>query len=465
MKVFVAVLIIVLAIMFRFWNLGAVDYHSDELHYASDAFRHFNQDPFISVRHHPFAHPAPSVGHPFLQPLLSSVMFNVFGHSLLVPRMIPAIFGVATVILLLLLSPIFGARTSYLSALFLSILPFSVRFSRDGHLDSLLTFFITASVVLLLLFNKSKKWWLLVLVGISNALAISTKLDGGISLIISLIVLFIIGFGRKPKQLLKYLFISTSLTLIPCVFLAFILNDPSAYIDGIFRPADRAYQIHSLMFWIKPAFLMPFWTSVFWNMFSPVVMIFSVIAIATLIIRRSKLSKVLLVWIVFLLPLTFLHGPGTSGEYGLLPLAPGVLLAMNFAFARRKLYVFLLPIILISLLVFSFFYGIRLKPVVYAQRDSVDITHNTNLHSEIIMLLNKAAPENGKIFFAPQTDYPFFALRPDLSWSYFGEIADFDATVLENPETMNKYPNFQMTQSFSEGQYGIMLKRYIFLRD
>src|SRR3989344_8556650 len=128
-KIGLPVLIVTIAVILRLWMLNGGDVTDDEKHYIIDAQRLLNKDPYIAIRYHPFRHPEPSIGHPFLYQIEQAIIFKLLGLSVYTSRLPNAISGIAIVIVLFLFTKQLGGRVATLAAFFAAILPMAVRYS------------------------------------------------------------------------------------------------------------------------------------------------------------------------------------------------------------------------------------------------------------------------------------------------------------------------------------------------
>ncbi len=119
-------------------------------------------------------------------------------HIILLLRLIPALFAVATVYITYQFSrKFFGKMASYLSIIFLCIYPLKfLSFSIISHPDTLQIFFITFSIYASLLFIKNGHLKWMMLSGMMAGLAFSTKYAG----IFVLPVLFLVVLLHELKM-------------------------------------------------------------------------------------------------------------------------------------------------------------------------------------------------------------------------------------------------------------------------
>lgn len=466
-RLFIILAVVLLGSLLRLAWLDRIDISADEDHYISESQRWLRGDPYISVRHHPFQHPKPNIGHPFLAQLLSAEIYQAVGFSVWSARLPSAFVGVLTLILIFLFRGELGGRVSVYGGLLLALIPFAVRFNRDAHLDSFLTLWVTLVAFCLWSWHtslKKDKLWLIG-AGVAVGFSISTKLDGIIALILSGVLLWVVE-RRLINWLRLFLYI-----IIPAGLVAIVLNDPKAYFDGIINPADPSFSLYSSDFW-KAAFfsLISFWPGVFFALLSPLVVVGWLVSFIWLATRQNIAERFLLWWQGILLLLFVFHRPSVSGEYGLLPVIPALLMSLSYfmiqAWKSRKMFsrivVFTLPVVVLP---YTIWYGLRFKPVEYYPRDYV-MNRRTGdaFFADMIKTINTVAPKNGKIFFLPQGNYPFFALREDLSWSYHGDLTNFDVIVVEDPKIVESLSGLRLFNKVEGRQDGMELTRFIYVK-
>ena len=269
------IVIIIIASILRLWYLDHPDTIADENGYIDDAYRLLNNDPYISIRHHPFKHPEGSQGHPFLAQILTVGIYKVSGVSNYSSRLPYALSGILTVVVLLLFFKGIPRRTMMLSALFLAISPFAVRFSRLVHLDAISVLWYTLLGATMWNYYLTKNRLYLILGGVSCALAISTKLNGIIILLFALILFILQSKQLTISPIVSYLklnFYNILFFILPALFVTLLLNDPGAYLDGVIHPAP-VYKMTSLDFWRGALYSLPFWAKAMFYLLSPIVLI------------------------------------------------------------------------------------------------------------------------------------------------------------------------------------------------
>lgn len=461
------IIIIVIASILRLWKLNTPDVTPDEYHYIQDGFRLLNKDPNISIRYHAFMHPAPSIGHPFLSQISQVPIYKFLGVSVFTSRLHVAIAGIATILVIYSFKFWIG-KGAVVAALIFTILPISVRYNRNAHLDSLFTLTITLTALFTYAFINTKKSAFLVLASLAAALAFSTKLNGIVALALIYALLF---FGQKASSFkrLKKIFAYSIYILPPFFLLSLGLNDYGAYLDGITNPSFTGWQLGSINFWLMrlaPENLVLFIKSSFY-LFSPIALLAIILAFYNLIFKGEKQAKNLLIpWTILMIPIVLMHGLGVSGSYGWLPAVPPITLVMGIYleksnFLQNKVFLFSL---LLTTLAFTFLYGLRLRPIPTGSEVYSPVYNRTiedNFYAQTLESVNKLTPFAGKVLLLPQNNYPIFTLRSDISWSYTGELNSFDVLVMANSEGVDT-STFKLMEVKSDFQDEENLTRLIY---
>lgn len=460
-------LIIFLASFLRFWELGKVDLTADEIHYANEGQGYLNHDPYISLRHHPFRHISPHVGHPFLVGLLTSYSYDLLGVSTFSFRLVEAVAGVFTIALIFLLEKEFGRKVVFLGAFLLTISPFFTRFNRDGHLDSVFTLWTTLVAISIWRYSTSKQTFWLAPAGVASGLAASTKLYGVISIFLAIILLAVLTLSKKYKfDQIRKLILSTVIFLIPAAFVFFLFNDPGAYLDGILSPSDKSYKLFSGEYWQEVVASFAFWPKVLFYLLSPVIFLLWLVSLVFLILKKTRSALFLLFWQVCLLPLLVFHKPGVSGEYGIISALVPIIISVSYVISQIKGRLFILAVftLVLFILPYTFFWGLRLKPLpYYSENYEFNRTIKDNYFSRVILKINTYTAEGLRVYLLPQSDYPIINLREDISWSYVGDINDYDVFVIDDPTLIKAVSDkVVLLEVISGRQDGKSLTRYIF---
>jgi 4-amino-4-deoxy-L-arabinose transferase-like glycosyltransferase len=196
-----------------------------------------------------------------------SPQFAEYSLINLVGRFLSALFDLGTIFLLFLLGrklfkPTIGLIASFLYAI--SVLP--IQLSHFYAVDTILTFFITASLYMLILMYEKPTIKKSLLAGLFFGLALATKVSA-IVVLFSVVAAFFIGavihFIKSPKKSHHYIpefstgfknIFTYGTILIAAAFVSFIFFEPYAFIDNKTFWEQTLYQ--SLM--TKDAFVFPY---------------------------------------------------------------------------------------------------------------------------------------------------------------------------------------------------------------
>ncbi|MEX2027952.1 MAG: phospholipid carrier-dependent glycosyltransferase [Candidatus Curtissbacteria bacterium] len=322
---FYLILVLTLLVLFtRFWQLDNPDPSTDEMHYIKEAALLSMNDPNINPRHHMFHHPTPNFPHPFLVGDFIAISFKTFDYSVFAGRLPGALFSFLTVfvvfIFVYLLSKKF--KLAYTAALFSAMLPINIRYARELYLDSILAFFIILTALFWWLFLKKKSFLYAVLTGICLGLAVSTKITG-IALFVPILVTGLFNFKQLKKHYLKLTF------LVPAFALVFVLlNSPQAYLSGLtYHPNTRTanWGIESILTGIfSPKYFSYWFYMLIYNFTLPIVALSGYGIYKLFKDKKTQLSKnfqfVLIFLISYLVFAVSTHLPsGISGPWAYQP--------------------------------------------------------------------------------------------------------------------------------------------------
>lgn len=162
-------LIILFALLIRLFDLGERVFHHDESVHASFTLKLLETGQY---KYDPAYH-GPFLFH------FTAVVFHFLGINDTTARLIPAFFGVATILLLFLLKKELGERGVLWSAFLLSFSPSMVYFSRFFRNDPIIVFCTLATVIggirYLENLHNPKRYPYLILATSSLAIAVSSK--------------------------------------------------------------------------------------------------------------------------------------------------------------------------------------------------------------------------------------------------------------------------------------------------
>ncbi|MCL0102266.1 TIGR03663 family protein, partial [Dehalococcoidia bacterium] len=167
-------LIFVLAAGMRLWDLGSGAYHHDEGLHAYYSWQLFDGRGY---EHNPLLH------GPFLFHLTAGSLF-LFGDNLVAPRIFPALFGSALVLMPLLLRGYIGRWGAIATATMLTFSPSILYFSRYIRNDIFSIVFDLALVIVVWRYIATQKPRYLYLAAVVLALTFSTKETSFITLAI-----------------------------------------------------------------------------------------------------------------------------------------------------------------------------------------------------------------------------------------------------------------------------------------
>lgn len=435
-QVGVILLIVVTALSMRVWRLSDSDINPDEYHYIHEAERLWHGDPYISIRHHPFLHPQPNMGHPFWVQVVMATGFRLWGSSILVARLVSVVAGMGTVGLMLWFDRRLLWRTRVTGALLFAIVPLAVRFNRTAYLDSWLTLWTLGMGWAIWHYNSSKgrKKIFLVIAGVAAGLAVATKLSGVFALLAGGGLVGLAWWHERKQRQLATLFGWQLWFFIPGLMVSWLLNDPAAYWNAMATPADAEFQVLTLSYWMSGLrlFLVQV-AQASWFLLGPALVGAMLYSLKYLMQKQRGVFflQFLGVWLLLLGGFLWLQ---PKSEYAWLPILPPLMLLTADALTRMRksrLGWQLSAGVLIATLPFTFWYGLRYKKLPYIRPSHFyNRTINDNFYKTVVERVNLLTPQRAKVLFLPQQDYPYFALRPDISWSYYGDESDFDVFVL-----------------------------------
>ncbi|MBI2009908.1 MAG: glycosyltransferase family 39 protein [Candidatus Chisholmbacteria bacterium] len=441
-KLGVSLFILVVALGLRVWRLGDADVTPDEYHYIHDGERLWHGDPYITIRHHPFFHPEPNMGHPFLVQVVMATGFKIWGSSIVTARLVSVVAGFGTVGLILWFDRRMPWRARATGALLYAILPLAVRFDRTAYLDSLLTLWVLGVGSSIWRYSQSgrREKIYLMLGGVAGGLAVATKLSGIFALLAGIILLGLVWWDEGRKRTLAKLFSWQLWFLAAGITVSWLLNDPAAYWNGIFHPADMEFQVLTLGYWMNGIglFLAQI-ARASWFLLGPAMVGAGLYALVFMIRHQVQnfFLKFVCFWLLSLVGFLWLQ---PKSEYAWLPLLPPLVLMTAYVFngLRRPSLVKRVTLgLLLATLPFTMWYGWRFKKLPYIRASHFyNRTIDDNFYRTIVQRVNQLTPQGGKVLFLPQQDYPYFALRPDISWSYYGDWSDFDVYVVDDKTQM-----------------------------
>ena len=196
--------IIIIAFLFRIWNIGNIDFLGDE---AADSFRaigyidylgtNFQTQPIDWYKDRPLPFWTKLSFHDFppLAMIIENLFFRIFGDSILAAKLPAIVLGTFAVYLIyLIVRKLFREENLALWAAFLFAVESSmVWVFQRSFLEPFVVFFLLLSVYCFLLFLENrKKWWLF---GASLGLLALTKYTG--IFIAPVYFLWLLAFKRE----------------------------------------------------------------------------------------------------------------------------------------------------------------------------------------------------------------------------------------------------------------------------
>jgi 4-amino-4-deoxy-L-arabinose transferase-like glycosyltransferase len=139
-------------------------------------------------------------------------------------RAVTAFLGTATVWLIYLGGLRWGARTAFLTAALLAVMPLHVRESHYALTDVPVTFFVTLTFVLSLRAHERSTMGAFVLAGVVSGLAAATKYTGGIAVVMPLLACWMTPSTRPSRFL-------ASLAILGSMLGTFLLAAPYTFLD------------------------------------------------------------------------------------------------------------------------------------------------------------------------------------------------------------------------------------------
>lgn len=317
-EILILILIIISASILRLWDLSAVGLNNDEAIYSGQAASLAGYDEF--ERHFSIYR-----AHPLLLQFIVSIIFANFGISDTVARIVPAIFGISTVILTYLIGKtLFDRKIAMVAALVIAILPYHIILSRQVLLDVPLSFFVTLTLYFVIRHMKSPReaHWLY-LVGASAGLAFLSKEIGLFALIASIVCLFLIKtFSFKNLFIiLSAFFIACSPYWIPIITVQEAYQSAIAYWHWQnSRDPNQPNTFYATI--ISQEALGYILTGLF------------ILSIIHAVNKNIKKPSILLLSVWIAIPLTLFHFLAVKGYAFVLPTIPFfVLLATSFLFS------------------------------------------------------------------------------------------------------------------------------------
>ncbi|MCC5876843.1 MAG: glycosyltransferase family 39 protein [Candidatus Sumerlaeia bacterium] len=334
-----------LALLLRFWTIGNLPLHPDEIHYVFDYMVGEETGCLSSIRGLDCSMLVERrSAHPMLVPLLTRwLWFLPLGWAVdWTPgfwRGFNALVGSLTVVPAWLVGRLLGGRLQgFFAALFVAIGPALVWTSRTAYLDPVYTFFIASWLAAVAWSWRGGGVRAIVLQGVFFGLLFSTKISAPLLLPPFLAGLFLAPAGTSTRQRIEHLLLGSGIAF----FLWVLLCDPGSYWGAIFEPSDIRYADT----WERERFggalnlvfvdLNYYFTTLIWD--TPITApIFAAMALYLVKSTRNGYTLLLVFTVVCLAPLLLLHHPRLSGRHGFMPIQLLLaLLASHAAFLPRR---------------------------------------------------------------------------------------------------------------------------------
>jgi len=253
------------ASFFRLSGLSLRPMHHDE---ANQALKFGTLLEHGEYRYDKQDHHGPSLYYltlPFAQIFGQNTLVSLSERSL---RFVPAFFGLATVLLLLLFLPALGRPAVFWSALGLALSPIMTYFSRFYIQEILLVFFVTGFMAFLWRYAMRPSWGWALAAGIFAGMMYATKETAVIAFGATAVALPISLLlskkppqrevaSRKPRTAHLLLGLAAALLTALVLFTSFFQN-PKGFLDSLLtfrvyfvRAAERGFHVHPWYYYFQ----------------------------------------------------------------------------------------------------------------------------------------------------------------------------------------------------------------------
>jgi len=338
-----------------------------------------------------------------------------------------------------------------------ALLPLTVRYNRAAYLDSFFALAITVSVLGIWKFAHNKSKWIWgAITGAALGLAVSTKIDGLMAVIIDLGLFFVIR--RRHEKTSGNIFLLVFICTAAVVSL--LLNNPAAYAFGILHPSDPNAHLFALDA-IKRLLRFPIENApIAWGLLSPGITIACIIALWRLCKQKTMTDRFLLVWFIGTFGIALVQEMGKSGEWGWLPMIPPLLfiiMRMIATLQTRQRWI-ITAALLLSMLPYTYMYGLYLSPLPFRKSVEFNETQQDIFYQSVIKTTNALTAREEKVFFDTTEQIPLFMLRSDINRVHIRQTADILITT--TPQTPSAdVIHITTLQAFQDGQ---IVTRYIY---
>ncbi len=300
----------------------------------------------------------PGLHGPFLY-YITACAFSLLGDTILTARLMPAIFGAGTMLLLYPLRKHFGDIGLLTTSILFAISPFFITFSQELRNDPFSIFFTLGFIVCALLYLERKKDIYLAL-GVTNlALAFTVKENAYITVsILLLYLIFYYGYAilkshnkiEVTKKILSQLLQNAKknhLTIFTCVLIFIVIY--TLFYTHFFMSVDSFFTslFESIPFWFRATFLYSmnpgvyrpfcFYLNLLIKFELPVLIFGTTGGLYYLTIERNKVMQFMFCWAVISL-VTYSAMPYKMHQLLLFTLLPLIIVAGGF---MGKLFGFL----------------------------------------------------------------------------------------------------------------------------
>lgn len=441
------ILILFGAAFIRLYAIGNFDVSPDEHHFIHEAFRFLTGDPYMVPRHHPFQHGAPFVGHPFLAQDIMYVFFKLFGPSIAVGRSVMAVANIWALIGTYVLARLlFNKRVAFFSLVFLAFLPHDIRYARDAHLDPLLGANLVWTCIFLWKFLKSQKYIWSILLGVSTALVVATKINGPFIFLMFGLVGIVFLFHERQVRFIKERSIHVLLAFTTFFILFYILVSPQAYLDALIHPMDPYLSDYKLQLHI-------FFTTFFrWN--AKIVLYLYTLPFFLLVVaglysalKRRGLKNLYIICIFLVYSHIFFTHNGHSGEYGYITLNPyfSIFAGLGFVSIKKSMQKYVLLILFLFVIPIIILHGLRIDFVGVSQLSKFNDSNfrfgQTTYHDAVKEINN--LPGNPVVLWIRDKDrtVPFLEIRGGIKlWTFINE-GEFDTILTADKDNVEGYTN------------------------
>jgi 4-amino-4-deoxy-L-arabinose transferase-like glycosyltransferase len=430
----------VLSLSLRLGNIGDHGFNSDEAIYSGQAgslagLEEFNQH-FSLFR-----------AHPLLLQFFISIAFTLFGVSDVIARIIPVIFGVATILVTYFVAKnLFNINTAIVSTLILSILPYHITMTKQIFVDIPLSLFYLLTLLFLIKYIKTNRSTWVYAIGISSGLTFISK-EIGLFTLVSITVYMIIvkKLTFKFSLVVIGLFIFTSLPfLLPPLIIEDAKNALTNYYEwqrGRESSASDTFYLQILLY----------------HGLGYILSGLCIVSIIYLIKSFNKSSPYLLLIIWIAIPLIFYHLLPLKGYNYLVSIIPPlVITGSSFLFFVIKKYQWITACLVILLIPISLEITKEVPidnkkdfptsgPVPYVREAVMWIRENTNEESKVLTIHSSTA--NLVKFYSNRDAIP---LKSNKNPAYLS-LEDADLAILNNkinfliyePHISEKFPSLE----------------------